>query len=193
MIIRLRIPAERDAPRREASDGEQEIGGLRRIGTTGGELRRAVSRDEAGVAVLPSVELAIEKGTALPVIRQGRQIGIDAGDESTCAIVEAVGFRRPRLVLVVRRHLIPDSRSAGCEKMATLCSRLSTTFCSKAGLSSAAPGNTVDPRRPFDRDVGDRLLDGGMQGVQALGTPALHLFDQNAAVDETDDAELADQ
>src|SRR5215469_7936644 len=32
-----------------------------------------------------------------------------------------------------------------------------------------------------------------MQGVQALGTPALHLFDQNAAVDETDDAELADQ
>src|SRR5262249_9489672 len=65
----------------------------------------------------------IEEGTALPVIRQGRQIGIDAGDESTCAIVEAVGFRRPRLVLVFRRHLIPDSRSAGFEKMATLCSR----------------------------------------------------------------------
>ena|SRR6516165_10191926 len=66
MIIRLRIPAERDAPRCEASDGEQEIGGLRRIGTTGGELRRAFRRDEAGVAVLPSVELAVEKGTGSP-------------------------------------------------------------------------------------------------------------------------------
>jgi len=38
MIVRLCIPAEGDAPRREADDGEQEIGGLRRIGTTGGEL-----------------------------------------------------------------------------------------------------------------------------------------------------------
>src|SRR5215472_18744942 len=70
---------------------------------------------------------------------------------------------------------------------------LPTTFCSNTGLSSAAAGNAVDPRRPFDRDVGDRLLGGGMQGVQALGTAALHLFDQNAAVGETDDAELADQ
>src|SRR5215813_513732 len=116
MIIRLRIPAERDAPRCEASDGEQEIGGLRRIGTTGGELRRAFRRDEAGVAVLPSVELAVEKGTALPVIRQGRQVGIDAGYEAGCAIVRALDFRRPRLVLVFRRHLVPDSHSAGCDR-----------------------------------------------------------------------------
>src|SRR5262249_56564923 len=96
MIIRLRIPAERDAPRREASDGEQEIGGLRRIGTTGGELRRAFRRDEAGVAVLPSIELAVEKGTALPVIRQGRQVGVDARDEAACAIRGAAGFPAPR-------------------------------------------------------------------------------------------------
>ena len=100
----------------------RKIGGLRRIGTTGGELRRAFRRDEAGVAVLPSVELAVEEGAALPVIRQGRQVGIDARDESTCTIVGRVGFRRPRLVLVFRRHLVPDSHSAGCEKMATLCS-----------------------------------------------------------------------
>src|SRR6516225_8382024 len=70
----------------------------------------------------PSVELAVEEGAALPVIRQGRQVGIDARDESTCAIVGRVDFRRPRLVLVFRRHLVPDSHSAGCEKMATLCS-----------------------------------------------------------------------
>jgi len=31
MIIRLRNLAERDAPRREPDDGEQEIGGLRRM------------------------------------------------------------------------------------------------------------------------------------------------------------------
>src|SRR5262244_3339594 len=116
MIVRLCIPAERAAPRREPDDGEQEVGGLRRIGTTGGELRRAFRRDEAGVAVLPSVELAVEEGKAVPVIRQSRQVGVDARDESTCALVGAVGFRRPRLVLVFRRHLVPDSHSAGCER-----------------------------------------------------------------------------
>jgi len=119
---RLCIPAERDAPRSQAGDGEQEIGGLWGIGTVAGELRRSLRRDEAGVAVLPSVELAVEEGTALPVIRQSRQVGIDAGYEAGCAIVRALGFRRPRLVSVFRRHLVPDSHSAGCEKMATLCS-----------------------------------------------------------------------
>src|SRR5262245_8106034 len=114
MIIRLRIPAERDAPRCEASDGEQEIGGLRRIGTTGGELRRAFRRDEAGVAMLPSVELAVEEGTAVPVIRQSWQVGVDARDEAACAIGGPAGFRRPRLGLVFRRHLVYDSHSAGC-------------------------------------------------------------------------------
>ena len=34
----LCIPAERDAPRRQTGDGEQEVGGLRRIGTITGEL-----------------------------------------------------------------------------------------------------------------------------------------------------------
>src|SRR5215831_19852032 len=85
-IVRLRIPAERAAPRREPDDGEQEIGGLRRIGTTGGELRRVFRRDEAGVAMLPSVELAVEEGTADPVIRQSWQVGVDARDEAACAI-----------------------------------------------------------------------------------------------------------
>src|SRR5262249_6815343 len=107
MIVRLRVPAERGAPRREASDGEQEIGGLRRIATTSGGLWRAFRRGEAGVAVLPAIELAIEEGTALPVIRQGRQVGVDARDEAGCAIGGAVGFRRPRLVLLFRRHLVP--------------------------------------------------------------------------------------
>src|SRR6516225_247074 len=77
---RLCIPAERDAARSQAGDGEQEIGGLWGIGTVAGELRRSLRRDEAGVAVLPSVELAVEEGTALPVIRQSRQVGIDAGE-----------------------------------------------------------------------------------------------------------------
>ena len=30
--------------------------------------------------MLPSVELAVEEGAALPIIRQGRQVGIDAGE-----------------------------------------------------------------------------------------------------------------
>src|SRR6516165_12218998 len=150
MIIRLRIPAERDAPRCEASDGEQEIGGLRRIGTTGGELRRAFRRDEAGVAVLPSVELAVEKGTALPVIPQSRQMGIDAGYESTCAVVEPVGFRRPRLVLVFRRHLVPASHSAGCGKIATLCSRpYQLHFVVMPGIKFSCGGRCCSPALPI--------------------------------------------
>src|SRR5215475_1813245 len=109
MIDRLRNPAEQAAPRREPDDGEQEIGGLRRIGTTGGELRRAFRRDEAGVAMLPPVELAVEEGTAVPVIRQSWQVGVDARDEAACTIGGPAGFRRPRLVLVSPRHLVSDS------------------------------------------------------------------------------------
>ena len=56
--------------------------------------------------MLPSVELAVEEGTAVPVIRQSRQVGVDARDEAACTIGGAAGFRRPRLVLVFRRHLV---------------------------------------------------------------------------------------
>jgi len=38
MVGCLRIPAERDTPCRQARDGEQEVGGLRGIGTVAGEL-----------------------------------------------------------------------------------------------------------------------------------------------------------
>src|SRR5262249_27090567 len=113
MIVRLRIPAERAAPRREPDDGEQEIGGLRRIGTTGGELRRAFRRDEAGVAMLPSVELAVEEGTAVPVIRPSLQVGVDARDEAGCAIGGTGGLRAARVVLVFWWPLVPASHSAG--------------------------------------------------------------------------------
>src|SRR5262249_59846925 len=91
MVPRLRIPAERAAPRREPDDGEQEIGGLRRIGATGGELRRAFRRDEAGVAMLPSVELAVEEGTAVSVICQSRQGGGGARDEAALAVRRGAG------------------------------------------------------------------------------------------------------
>src|SRR5262249_54934642 len=122
MIIRLRIPAERDAPRCEASDGEQEIGGLRRIGTTGGELRRAFRRDEAGVAVLPSVELAVEKGTALPVIRQGRQVVVDARDEAACAVGGEGGVAGAPLGPGVSAPSCSPTALCGLRDMATLCS-----------------------------------------------------------------------
>ena len=111
MIVRLRIPAERAAPRREPDDGEQEIGGLRRIGTTGGELRRAFRRDEAGVAMLPSVELAVEEGTAVPSFAK---VGRWASTRAMKRLARSAGLRRPRLALVFRRHLVSDSHSTGC-------------------------------------------------------------------------------
>src|SRR5260221_9271256 len=38
VVVSLRITAERDTPCRQARDGEQEVGGLRGIGTVAGEL-----------------------------------------------------------------------------------------------------------------------------------------------------------
>src|SRR6516165_10888838 len=78
--------------------------------------------------------------------------------------------------------------------MATLCSSsCQLHFVVVSGLGSAAAGNAVHPRCPFDLDVGDGLLGGGMQGVQALGAAALYLFDEDAAVGETDHAQQSDQ
>jgi hypothetical protein len=52
----------------ERSDREQEVGGLWRVGRIGGELRGAFGCEEAGVAVLPTLELAVEEGAARRVI-----------------------------------------------------------------------------------------------------------------------------
>ena len=51
--------------------------------------------------MLPSVELAVKEGTALPVICQSRQVGIDAGYETGCAIRWMVDSPRPGLTLAV--------------------------------------------------------------------------------------------
>src|SRR5215831_7336318 len=89
--------------------------------------------------------------------------------------------------------LFPTATLHAAGEMATLCSRSSQLHSVVISDCSAAARNTVYPRCPFDLDVGDGLLGGGMQVVQALGAAALHLFDEDAAVDETDHAELADQ
>src|SRR5262245_4283579 len=89
--------------------------------------------------------------------------------------------------------LFPTATLQAAEEMATLCSRPCQLHSVVIPDCSATAGNTVYPRCPFDLDVGDGLLGGGMQVVQALGAAALHLFDEDAAVDETDHAELADQ
>src|SRR5215813_6339571 len=58
------------------------------------------------------------------------------------------------------------------EGMATLCSRSCQLHSVVISDCSAAAGNTVYPRCPFDLDVGDGLLGGGMQVVQAVGPAA---------------------
>src|SRR6516225_6942553 len=89
--------------------------------------------------------------------------------------------------------LFPTAILQAAEEMATLCSSTCQLHSVVIPDYSAAAGNAVYPRCPFDLDVGDGLLGGGMQVVQALGAAALHLFDEDTAVGETDDAELADQ
>src|SRR5215471_21870623 len=85
--------AERAAPRRKRADGQQEVGGLRQIAGAGGELRGALRRDKAGVAVLPSLELAIEEDAPRRVVDERRQVRIHAGDEAVGAICATASFR----------------------------------------------------------------------------------------------------
>ena len=72
--------------------------------------------------MLPSVELAIEEGTALPVVRQSRQVGIDAGNEAGCTIRWMADSPRPGLALLFRCHSVSRQPSSGCGNVATLCS-----------------------------------------------------------------------
>jgi len=80
------IRIQRGAPRRKRADGQQEVGALRRIAGAGGELRGALRRDKAGVAALPSFELAIEEAAPRRVVGERRQVRIHAGDEAAGAI-----------------------------------------------------------------------------------------------------------
>src|SRR5262249_51714188 len=78
--------------------------------------------------------------------------------------------------------LFPTAILRAADEMATLCSSTCQLHSVVIPDCSAAAGNAVYPRCPFDLDVGDGLLGGGMQVVQALAVAALHLFYQDAAL-----------
>jgi hypothetical protein len=102
--------AERAAPRCKRAEGQQEVGGLRRITGAGRELRGALRRDKARVAVLPSLELAIEKSAPRSVVGKRRQICIHADNEAAGAIYAAASFGfRGDMISVFRCHPAPDS------------------------------------------------------------------------------------
>jgi hypothetical protein len=70
-------------------------------------------RDKAGVAVLPSFELAIEEGAPGGVIGKRRQVEIHAGDEAAGAIsATALFWACGDILLVFQRYPAPDSRAA---------------------------------------------------------------------------------
>src|SRR5262245_13969504 len=73
--------AQRAPPRREGGDGEQKVCGLRRVGTVSNGFRFALCGDEAGVAVFPAFQLAIEKGAARGVVGEPEQMAVQTGDE----------------------------------------------------------------------------------------------------------------
>ena len=56
---------------------------------------------------------------------------------------------------------------------------------------SAAPGDTVDLRGPFDCDVENGFLDRRDEIEQALGAAALYLFDQHPAILKAHHAEMS--
>ena len=109
-VIDCSYLAQRAAPLRKRADGQQEVGGVRRIASSGDELRDALRRDKAGVAVLPSLELVIEEGAPRRVVGKGRQVRIHAGDEAAGAIYAAASFGfRGDMISVFRCHPAPDS------------------------------------------------------------------------------------
>jgi len=114
------ISAERAAPCRKRAEGQQEVGGLRWITSAGRELRGALRRDKARVAVLPSLELAIEKGAPRRVVGERRQVGIHAGNKAPGAIYAAASFwLRGDMSSVFRRHPASGQPSAAIREMTT--------------------------------------------------------------------------
>ena len=94
--------AERRGPRGKRGDGQQKIGGVRRIARA---CRGALRGDEAGIAAFPSLELTREEGAARAVVGQARQMRVDAGDETARAICAAAcGPRGGDLVLLSCSH-----------------------------------------------------------------------------------------
>src|SRR5712691_2097527 len=89
------------AARGQPGDGEQEVGRLRRIGLIDNGLGGALGRDETGVAVLPAIELPVEKSASGGVAGEGRQVSVEAGEKS-CG---AVQLRRSLgIIFAFRRH-----------------------------------------------------------------------------------------
>ena len=74
------MAAQRVAPRREGGDGEQKIGGLRRVGRIGNGLRCPLWRQN-GHNGIPSFQLAIEEGATRGVIGEREQVAVEAGNE----------------------------------------------------------------------------------------------------------------
>src|SRR5262245_44440309 len=105
---------QRLTPRREDGDGQQEIGGLRRIGRIGGGLRRALRGDETGIAILPALQLAIEEGAARRVIGEREQVVVQAGNEAGGTVrwprIRRLGIVPAGYPALLRRHSTAGSR-----------------------------------------------------------------------------------
>src|SRR5207247_6671502 len=62
---------------RKASDGQQEVRCLRRIGSIDDDLGDSLGGEKAGIAAFPRLDLPIEENAASLVVRQSCKQGID--------------------------------------------------------------------------------------------------------------------
>src|SRR5690242_4674683 len=85
MAISFAGRAELNSPRRQRGDGDEKVGGLRRVRAVAGRLRGAFAGDEAGITVLPAGELSIEEGAPGSAVGEGRQVAVEAGEETAGA------------------------------------------------------------------------------------------------------------
>src|SRR4029077_15715844 len=123
------------------------------ITSAGRELRGALRRDKARVAVLPSLELAIEKGAPRRVVGERRQVGIHAGNKAPGAIYAAASFwLRGDMSSVFRRHPASGQPSAAIRELTTSRSTCQLHFVAgnyPADPVSASPGKCYAPAPPI--------------------------------------------
>jgi hypothetical protein len=92
----------------ERGDGQQKIGGVRRIPRARRKLRGPLRGDEAGIAAFPSLELALKKGATFLVTGQASQMRVDAREEAAGSI-RAAACAAPGgdLLLLYCSHPVP--------------------------------------------------------------------------------------
>src|SRR5262249_35805477 len=136
-------------PPYERGNGEQEVGGMRRLGAIA-RRRGSPGPPEMGVKALPFVELSGEEQATGAIVGQGRQMSVDAAHEARYAVARL--DRAPpatgRRIGLAGLRLDPLGHSCSSRPCVRIQSQIVVTtvyrmcqphFVSKSGAQRSAP------------------------------------------------------